>query len=162
MVLKKHKGLKKKQLKYPQGDSIILLVMKMSYGIVAQLNGYQQMIPTEVTNEIRDVSNRIIKGIRKVIESWPEIVNITDFKLQTPLMFAANNKDYQTVEALLKAKANPNLQDIKGRTALHAAAASRCWKSASLLLEYGCDAAITNPEGSTALHTAIRMGESYS
>lgn len=159
LILKKHKGLKKKQLKYPQADSIILLVMKMSYGTLAQLNGYKQMIPTEVTNEIRDVSNRIIKGIRKVIESWPEIVNITDFKLQTPLMFAANNKDYQTVEALLKAKANPNLQDFKGRTALHAAAASRCWKSASLLLEHGCESAITNPEGSTALHTAIRMGE---
>ncbi|OCH19800.1 ankyrin repeat domain-containing protein [Aliivibrio sp. 1S128] len=159
LILKKHKGLKKKQLKYPQADSIILLVMKMSYGILAQLNGYKQMKPTEVTNEIRDVSNRIIKGIRKVIESWPEIVNITDFKLQTPLMFAANNKDYQTVEALLKANANPNLQDFKGRTALHAASASRCWKSASLLLEYGCEATITNPEGSTALHTAIRMGE---
>nr|WP_265414312.1 ankyrin repeat domain-containing protein [Photobacterium leiognathi] len=74
-------------------------------------------------------------------------------------MFAANNKDYQTVKNLLKANADPNKQDLKGRTALHAAAASRCWKSASFLLEYGCDAAITGPEGSTALHTAIRMGE---
>ena len=101
----------------------------------------------------------MVTGIRKIIELWPEIVNITDFKYQTPLMFAANNKDYQTVKALLKANADPNLQDFTGRTALHAAAASRCLKSAYLILEHGCDATLINEEGATALHTATRMGD---
>ncbi|WP_415721260.1 ankyrin repeat domain-containing protein [Photobacterium ganghwense] len=159
LVLKKHKALKKKQLKYPQADSIILLMMKMSYEMRTKLNFYKQIVQIDIANEISNVFSAMIIGIRKIIELWPEIVNITDFKLQTPLMLAANNRDHQTVKALLKANADPNLQDFRGRTALHAAAASRCWKSASLLLEHGCDAAITNPEGSTALHTAIRMGE---
>ncbi|HIF9328911.1 TPA: ankyrin repeat domain-containing protein [Photobacterium damselae] len=159
LVLKKHKALKEKQLKYPQADSIILLMMKMNYELLRKLNYNKQMFPIDIVKEITDVSNGMIQGIRKVIELWPEIVNVTDFKDQTPLMFAANTKDYQTVIALLKANADPNKQDFRGRTALHAAAASRCWKSASFLLEYGCDAAIAGPEGSTALHTAIRMGE---
>ncbi|ODA26178.1 ankyrin repeat domain-containing protein [Photobacterium damselae] len=159
LVLKKHKALKKKQLKYPQADSIILLMMKMNYELLRKLNYNKQMVPTDIAKEISDVCNRMIQGIRKVIELWPEIVNVSDFKEQTPLMFAANTKDYQTVKTLLKANADPNKQDFRGRTALHAAAASRCWKSASFLLEYGCDAAIAGPEGSTALHTAIRMGE---
>lgn len=159
LVLKKHKALKKEQLKYPQADSIILLMMKMNYELLRKLNYNKQMVPTDIAKEISDVCNRMIQGIRKVIELWPEIVNVSDFKEQTPLMFAANTKDYQTVKTLLKANADPNKQDFRGRTALHAAAASRCWKSASFLLEYGCDAAIAGPEGSTALHTAIRMGE---
>ncbi|WP_305810143.1 ankyrin repeat domain-containing protein [Photobacterium kishitanii] len=90
---------------------------------------------------------------------WPEIVNISDFKQQTPLMLAAHYNDYETVEVLLKAKADPNLHDFTGRTALHAAAASRCLKGASLILEHGCDATITTVEGATALHTATRMGD---
>ncbi|MCG6388464.1 ankyrin repeat domain-containing protein [Vibrio fluvialis] len=159
LVLKKHEALKKKQLKYPQADSIILLMMKMSYELLRKLNYNKQMVPTDIANEISDVCNGMIQGIRKVIELWPEIVNITDFKYQTPLMFAANNKDYQTVKALLKANADLNLQDFTGRTALHAAAASRCCKSASLLLEHGCDATLINEEGATALHTATRMGD---
>ncbi|EGR2224139.1 ankyrin repeat domain-containing protein [Vibrio parahaemolyticus] len=159
LVLKKHKALKKKQLKYPQADSIILLMMKMSYEMHTKLNSYKQMVQVDIANEISNVFSAMVTGIRKIIELWPEIVNITDFKYQTPLMFAANNKDYQTVKALLKANADPNLQDFTGRTALHAAAASRCLKSAYLILEHGCDATLINEEGATALHTATRMGD---
>lgn len=156
LVLKKHKALKKKQLKYPQADSIIFLMMKMSYEMHTKLNSYKQI---DIDNEISNVFSAMVTGIRKIIELWPEIVNITDFKLQTPLMLAANNRDHQTVEALLKANADPNLQDFTGRTALHAAAASRCLKSAYLILEHGCDATLINEEGATALHTATRMGD---
>ncbi|ASI96603.1 ankyrin repeat domain-containing protein [Vibrio rotiferianus] len=158
-VLKKHIALKKKQLKYPQSDSIILLMMKMSYEMRDKLNYSNQMVQIEIANEISSVFSAMVTGVRKIIELWPEIVNITDFKFQTPLMFAANNRDYQTVEALLKANADPNLQDFKGRTALHAAAASRCLKSAYLILEYGCNATLINEEGATALHTATRIGD---
>ncbi|HBH7901951.1 TPA: ankyrin repeat domain-containing protein, partial [Vibrio parahaemolyticus] len=121
-----------------------------------KLNSYKQI---DIDNEISNVFSAMVTGIRKIIELWPEIVNITDFKLQTPLMLAANNRDHQTVEALLKANADPNLQDFTGRTALHAAAASRCLKSAYLILEHGCDATLINEEGATVLHTATRMGD---
>mgnify|MGYP000477632739 CR=1 FL=1 len=116
-------------------------------------------MPADIENEIKSTFSGIINAVREVIQEWPEIVNISDFKQQTPLMLAAHQKDYETVEVLLKAKADPNLKDFTGRTALHSAAASRCLESAQLLLEYGCDEKITMQEGATALHTATRMGE---
>lgn len=158
-VLKKHKGLRKKQLKYPQADSVMSLMMKMSYDMLAKLTCRKQSIPAEVATEVSVVFTSIINAIRLMIELWPEIINVSDFKQQTPLMLAAHNKDHETVEALLKADADPNLRDFTGRTALHAAVASRCLRSAALILEYGCDATITSLDGATALHTATRMGE---
>lgn len=158
-VLKKHKALRNKQLKYPQADSVIMLMMKMSYEMLAKLRCYRQSMPPEIASEIHSAFTGIIGAIREIVQEWPDIVNLSDFKQQTPLMLAAHNKDYETVEVLLKANADPNLKDFTGRTAFHSAAASRCLRSASLLLEYGCDGRITNLEGATALHTATRMGE---
>jgi len=158
-VLKKHRALRKKQLKYPQADSIIMLMLKISYDMLAKVKIYKQSISTEAANEMKGAFTSIIRAIRRMIELWPEIVNVSDFKQQTPLMLAAHNKDYETVEALLKVNADPNLKDLTGRTALHAAAASRCLKSASLMLKFGCDATLTTVEGATALHTATRIGE---
>ncbi|WHR53210.1 ankyrin repeat domain-containing protein [Vibrio furnissii] len=158
-VLKKHKALKKKQLKYPQADSVIMLMMKMSYEMLGKLRYYRQSMPPEVESEIHSVFIGIIKAVREIVQEWPDIVNVSDFKQQTPLMLAAHNKDYETVEVLLKANADTDLRDFTGRTALHSSAASRCLKSASLLLEFGCDGKVVNVDGSTALHTAVRFGE---
>jgi hypothetical protein len=158
-VLKKHMALRNKQLKYPQADSVITLMMKMGYDMLAKLSNYGLAMPADIENEIKSALSGIINAVREVAQEWPEIVNISDFKQQTPLMLAAHQKDYETVEVLLKAKADPNLKDFTGRTALHSAAASRCLESAQLLLEYGCDEKITMQEGATALHTATRMGE---
>ena len=134
-------------------------MMKMSYEMLAKLRCYRQSMPPEIASEIHSAFTGIIGAIREIVQEWPDIVNLSDFKQQTPLMLAAHNKDYETVEVLLKANADPNLKDFTGRTAFHSAAASRCLRSASLLLEYGCDGRITNLEGATALHTATRMGE---
>ncbi|OEE36951.1 ankryin [Vibrio genomosp. F10 str. ZF-129] len=158
-LLKKHKDLKKKQLKYPQADSVIMLMMKMSYEMLGKLRYYRQSMPPEVESEIHSVLIGIIKAVREIVQEWPDIVNVSDFKQQTPLMLAAHNKDYETVEVLLKANADTDLRDFTGRTALHSSAASRCLKSASLLLEFGCDGKVVNVDGSTALHTAVRFGE---
>lgn len=159
LVLKKHKSLKNKQLKSPQADSVIILMMKIGYDLLAKLSSYKRAMPAGVENEIKGALSGIINAVREVVQEWPEIVNISDFKQQTPLMLAAHQKDYETVEVLLKAKADPNLKDFTGRTALHSAAASRCLQSTQLLLEHGIDETILTIEGSTALHTAIRMGE---
>tara|TARA_Y100000588_G_C14269024_1_gene931401 strand:+ start:1809 stop:4499 length:2691 start_codon:yes stop_codon:yes gene_type:complete len=158
-VLKKHKALKKKQLKYPQADSVIMLMMKMSYEMLAKPKLYGEAMPPEVAREIHSAFTGIIDAIREIVQEWSDIVNVPDFKQQTPLMLAAHNKDYETVEVLLKANADTDLRDFTGRTALHSAAASRCLQSATLLLEYGCDGKIVNVDGSTALHTAVRFGE---
>lgn len=160
-ALKKHKNLKNKQLKYPQSDSIILILMKLCYVTLTELktNKHAFNIPDKVRVEIKSVYKKSIDVIRSIIQEWPEIVNLSDFKQQTPLMLAANEKDYKTVEVLLNTKANPNLKDITGRTALNSACASRCLKSVNLLIENGIDGTLTTIEGATALHTAVRIGE---
>jgi len=160
-VLKKHKHLKNKQLKHPQSDSIIFLLMKVSYDMLTKIktNETRFNIPHDMILEAESIFDKSMSVIRAVIQEWPEIVDLSDFKQQTPLMLAANYKDYKTVEVLLNAKANSNLKDITGRTALHAACASRCSKSANLLIENGIDGVIANFKGSTALHTSVRLGE---
>ncbi|TOB91733.1 hypothetical protein CGJ94_26575, partial [Vibrio parahaemolyticus] len=57
LVLKKHKALKKKQLKYPQADSIIFLMMKMSYEMRTKLNSYKQI---DIANEISNVFSAMV------------------------------------------------------------------------------------------------------
>lgn len=158
-VLKKHKALKNKQLKYPQSDSILFLLMKISYHILTTLRSFKGLVPVKERTEIKTLFQGQIEAVREIIKLWPEIVNLSDFKQQTPLMIAANNSDYETVDVLLKANADPNRQDLKGRTALHSAAARRCIKSAQLLINNGVDAEITTCEGATALHTAVRVGD---
>lgn len=158
-VLKKHNSLRNKQLKHPQSDSVILLLLKSSYEMLTKLRFFKGSVPLKEGVEIKAIFQGFIDAVREIIKTWPEIVNLSDFKQQTPLMLAAHNNDYETVEVLLKANADPNLQDIKGRTALHAAAASRCLQSALLLINNGVDAKITTLEGATALHTAVRVGE---
>ena len=158
-ILSKYSGLKNKQLKYPQADSIVLLIMKISYDMSSKLRSFSQALPVEAVNELNRANDGLIGAVREIIQEWPEIVDVSDFKQQTPLMMAAHNQDYKTVELLLNAKANPNLRDLKGRTALHSAAASRCLLSAKLLLEHGIDETIVTIEGATPLHTATRMGE---
>lgn len=158
-VLKKHKSLRKNSLKYPQSDSAIMLMMKMVYEMLDKVSGHEQPLSLKSVSEMHAAFIGVVNAIREIIQEWPDIVNLSDFKKQTPLMIATNNKDYETVEVLLKANADPNLKDFLGRTALHAAAATRCIRSAQLLLDYGCDAKIATLEGLTALHTATRVGE---
>lgn len=159
-VLNKHNNLKNKQLKSPQSDSIILLLLKISYEMLAKssvLNGSPYY--SESIKEMKSIWHNQLSRLREVIFEWPKIVDLSDFKQQTPLMIAVHNKDYETAEALLKSGANPNLQDIKGRTALHSACASRTLECVKLLIRYKIDERITSIEGATALHTAVRMGE---
>jgi hypothetical protein len=159
-VLKKHRHLKNNQLKSPQSDSIILLILKISYDILFKAKMYPGQLPLDINMaDITTPVQELLSAVRKVISRWPEVIDLSDFKQQTPLMMAVHNQDYKTVEVLLQAGANRNLQDINGRTALHSASASRCIKSAKLLIQHDIDEKITCIEGATALHTAIRVGE---
>lgn len=162
-VLKKHKHLRKKQLKYPQADSILLLFLKKIYensSLVA--NTKQAAYAAGLANDVKQFESlqlNILINLRVLINEWPDIIDIADFKKQTPLMMAVNNNDYETANALLEAGANPNLQDIKGRTALHTASAIRSLECTKLLIKYGANEKITSIGGATALHTAVRMGQ---
>ena len=159
-ILKKHSTLKVKQLRSPQSDSIVLLLLKISYDFLLKSARYRShSINGKDVSEIEQLWKMHLSALREVISEWPQIVDLSDFKNQTPLMIAVHNRDYETAKVLLEADATPNLQDIKGRTALHSACASRTLKCVKLLVENGIDTQITTIEGATALHTAIRMGE---
>lgn len=162
-ALRKHKHLKNKQLKSPQSDSIMLLLLKITYDMQAKASLFERQMrhtcPPEQMEEIKSIWCNQLDILRQVVKEWPEIVNISDFKNQTPLMMAVHNDDYETAKVLLEAGAELNKQDIKGRTALHSACASRTLQCAKLLVEHGINGQMTSIEGATALHTAVRMGE---
>ncbi len=133
-VLKKHKSLKSKQLSYPQSDTILLLLIKIMYDLKQRHNMHQSKFPSEVVNEVNGLFSNWAKGIEELIQSWPKLINLTDFKNQTPLMFVTNHQDIEIQKLLLEYKADPNIQDCENKTALHAAVATKNIESVKLLL----------------------------
>lgn len=158
-ILKRHEKLKVKQLRSPQSDSIVLLLLKVAYNFRSISTRHNSRFKGEDVGEIELLYKKQLSSLREVILEWPQIVDISDFKNQTPLMLAVHNNDYVTAKTLLDAGANPNLQDIRGRTALHSACASRTFECVELLVRNNIDEKLTTIEGATALHTAVRMGE---
>jgi len=80
-----------------------------------------------------------------------------DMRLGTALHVAIHYGDVQTVEALLKAGADPNLPGDDGRTplcelAFHQSLSAQAPAIASLLLRYGADPALLDDWGMTPLH----------
>jgi ankyrin repeat protein len=54
------------------------------------------------------------QAIALLVSEWPEQLNIVDFKRQSASMFAAQQRDSETLQMLLKAGADVNLQDYTG------------------------------------------------
>lgn len=159
-ALVKHDHLKKKQLKSPQADSILLLLLKITYD--TQLRNSRNKHNARLSNGINKMEalwQKNLSALRELIMEWPEIVDLSDFKNQTPLMLAVSNRDLTTARTLLDVGACADKQDINGRTALHFACASRSLECLKLLIERSADEYIINIEGSNALHTAVRVGD---
>lgn len=74
---------------------------------------------------------------------------------QSALMIAASESEFEIVELLLDAGANPNAKDAWNRTALMTAADSSI---AALLLERGANHRFRDNGGLTAMHYAARTG----
>jgi hypothetical protein len=148
--LKLNKHLKDKRLTDVQGHTYLMEIIKVAHNIAN----------TELSSELKArIKNTYKKAIAITIDEFPKLINIADFKAQTPLMMAAHFKDTELVKKLLDAGADTNLQDFHGRTAVHAACASRSFDCALLLLENGeIDIEKTDDGNSNILHTAAKMG----
>lgn len=148
--LRLNKHLKDKRLSDVYGHTYLMEIIKVTHNISS----------TELNSELKARIKRTYKEATKlIIEEFPKLVNVADFKAQTPLMVAAHYKDKELVKMLLDTGADINLQDFHGRTAVHAACASRSFDCTLLLLDHGkIDIEKTDDGNSNILHTAAKMG----
>lgn len=139
------KTLSKPRLRDVRGDSVLTFFLKF-------LAAMRKAAPPEPLARMRWF-------LLTLIAAWPEQVNISDFKAQSPLMLAANDGEVEIVRGLLAGGANVNVQDFLGRTPLHAAITGDSLPCVQLLVTAKPDIELrTLDEGQTVLHTAIRIG----
>jgi hypothetical protein len=157
---KKNSQLKDKKFREVRGNTALIAWQKMLFEIEKKFHISNSF--TEV-NETRDMETLISnwrKAICLLISTWPKLVNMPDFKQQTPTMLAANHGDIVILEALLKENADLRLQDFMGRTALHAAIASNSLECVEAILSNDPEVAnISADENQSALHTAVKFGQ---
>lgn len=159
---KNRRSLHKKTLSSVSGDSTLLTWLKPMYEIESRLDLLNAWRPTH----LRDSNNQMAahmanrrKAIAMLVKEWPEQLNLVDFKGQSAIMFAAQQRDIEVLRVLLEAGADVDLQDCDGRTVLHSAVSGGDLECVAAVLarQPKLDKA-TFDEGSTPLHTAVKMG----
>ncbi|QXH46198.1 ankyrin repeat domain-containing protein [Pseudomonas xanthosomatis] len=139
------------------GNSVMMLLIKMHSSFMAKLPLIQQLAPKELSEETLRMAN--------MLEHWgrffellavhaPAQLNITDLKGQTPLMLMAEAGNTELLKVMLQAGADPDLQDWHGVTALHSAIKSRVDSCVDALLDNPCRLDNVTVDGQTVLHTA--------
>ena len=117
--------LRDKRLRHVRGETVLMTWLRGLYQARAQKSRIQELGPIE---EVAPVANALVRSLReailRVIRKWPKLVNIADFKKQTPLLLAARNGDAAMVDVLLAAGANADWKDLQGHSALDLADAS--------------------------------------
>jgi len=117
--------LRDKRLRHVRGETVLMTWLRGLYQARAQKSRIQELGPIE---EVAPVANALVRNLReailRVIRKWPKLVNLADFKKQTPLLLAARNGDAAMVDLLLAAGANADWRDIRGNSAMDLAEAS--------------------------------------
>lgn len=149
---KNRRTLGKKTLSDVRGDSALLAWIKFLY-----MDGLESLsFPRGKV--LSHMANRR-QAIALLVSEWPEQLNIVDFKRQSAAMFAAQQRDIETLRILLEAGADVNQQDYTGRTVLHSAVTGGSVECLAAVLEHQPDRQlVTAEEGNTPLHTAVKMG----
>ena len=106
------------------------------------------------------VQSKDIHCVESLIEAGCD-VNVQNQAGQTPLMKAADHRDYNpTAEQLIAANSEINLKDKDGFTALDKSVSNHN-QMTHLLIHNGADVNSTSDSGSTALFHAAKVGSSY-
>lgn len=162
--IKRNSNKYNKSLHYVTGDSLLMNWIK-GYTHFMKIQPFSsQLLPPELQEENQRFSITLEvwkKAIGQLAKSAPKLLNLADFKGQTPLMLVAEGNDIELVRLFLEAGANPNYQDFKGITALHSAVKSRERDCVDALLNYPCATNLMTVDGRTALHTAAWTGNKY-
>lgn len=91
-----------------------------------------------------------------ILENAGHKINVQDEGGWTPLVWAAEHKNYGIAKLLLDRGADANIVDKEKNIALHWAAFSGCVEIAQTLLDWGCSVNAVNEHGDTPLHIAAR------
>ena len=160
--LKSHaKDFKEGRLREVRGDTVLMSWLKMRDMFASKLPHLKAMTPFSLSDEVAKLETHLDNwriAIGRMAAAWPKLVNLPDWKGQTPLMFAADRGDEDLLRVLLDYGAELDCQDYLGRSALHAAVTGRSVPCLDALLERGADMHKVTVDGQTALHTAVRMG----
>lgn len=126
--------LRDKRLRHVRGETVLMIWLRGLYQARAQKSRIQELGPIE---EVAPVANALVRNLReavvRVVKKWPKLVNLADFKKQTPLLLAARNGDAAMVDVLLQAGANADWRDLLGNSALDLARASRVQQCVEVL-----------------------------
>lgn len=149
-----------KPLAYVQGDSIMMLFIKIGATLQEELSR-SQVVRKAGEDGFTALQERAAfwrMAVLMLIELAPQQLNIADFKGQTPLMLMAESGSHGVIEQMLAAGADPDRQDYRQRTALHAAVRSGNPRCVELLLACPCRTDLVMHDGQTPLHTAVILG----
>lgn len=140
-----------------EGNSVLMLLIKMRTVFVKRLPQMRQVVPFELRNEMHQYERMLghwRQFIGQLAEESPKQLNFRDLKGQTPLMLAAEDGDAELVKTMLKAGADPDIQDWQGMTALHSAVKSLDNSCVDALLDHPCRLGNQTCDGRSPLHTA--------
>lgn len=122
--------LRDKRLRQVRGETVLMIWLRGLYQIRTQKSRIHELGPIE---EVAPIANTFARNLReaifRVVKKWPRLVNVADFKKQTPLLLAARNGDADMVNVLLAVGANDDWRDFRGNSAVDLAqvsGVSRC------------------------------------
>lgn len=156
------KAFRKTRIRDARGGTVLLSWLKMLDTFKQRLPGFKDAGPSHLQGAVPKFEAYLAnwhQAISLLASAWPEQLNISDFKGQTPLMLAADAGDDVLVGVFVDNGADINIEEYQGRTALYAAAVGRSEACVAILLEKCPDMGkVTKDEHQSVLHTAVRMG----
>lgn len=117
--------LRDKRLRHVRGETVLTIWLGGLYRHRTGKAGILELGPIE---EVAPIANTLALNLReailRLVKKWPKLVNLADFKKQTPLLLAARHGDAAMVDVLLQAGADADWRNWRGDSAMDLALAS--------------------------------------
>lgn len=159
--IKTNRKLLSSNLPDVDGNSVIMLLIKMYTSFLKKLPLLERMVQLELKEDpalLKIMLGHLRLFLEQIARSSPKQLNIPDLKRQTPLMLMTEVGDTELVKIMLQAGADPEMQDWKGMTALHSAIKSGESGCIDALLDHPCRLDQVTHDGRSPLHTASWTG----
>lgn len=141
--MRRNAELRDKRLRHVRGETVLMTWLSGLYRFRTGTSRIQEFGPIE---EVAPIANTLARNLREAIQclvkKWPKLVNLADFKKQTPLLLAARNGDAAMMDVLLEAGADAEWLDLQGNSAMDLALASgvsRCIEALRMRRRFPAD-----------------------